>query len=148
MKVVVCSDSHGDTRTLKKIEMIEQADVYLFLGDSEVSPDDIKPFISVKGNCDYFEYPLTRILHLENEHIFMAHGHTQLLSSLIEVCKAHKCNILIYGHTHKYQEKYIDSVYVLNPGSISRPRDGMYPTYMVLEIDDKGVKTIKREVRF
>ena len=57
------------------------------------------------------------------------------------------CDIAMYGHTHvPYLEEDnslgTDDVTILNPGSISKPRqaDHRY-TYMVMEIDDEDEVT-------
>ena len=53
------------------------------------------------------------------------------------------CDIAMYGHTHvPYLEEDPDDVTILNPGSISKPRqaDHRY-TYMVMEIDDEDEVT-------
>lgn len=148
MRIVVTSDAHRDLHILKKIAMIEVADIYVHAGDCELEPSQILPFINVKGNCDYFDYPMYRILYAHNEQIMVMHGHTAFFGSMSEFAKAKGCNVLIYGHTHKYLEKFYDGILLLNPGSVSRPRDGTIPTYMILDIDDTGIKVTKKEVRF
>ena len=53
------------------------------------------------------------------------------------------CDIAMYGHTHvPYLEEDPDDITILNPGSISKPRqaDHRY-TYMVMEIDDEDEVT-------
>ena len=49
--------------------------------------------------------------------------------------------MLIYGHTHiPHYEVLDDGFIILNPGSISLPRQSdMNRTYAVLEIEDKEV---------
>ena len=55
MKLLVVSDSHGDNESLEKLALIyPNMDLYLHLGDSESDEFSIKPFISVKGNCDFY----------------------------------------------------------------------------------------------
>ena len=42
----------------------------------------------------------------------------------------------IYGHTHVPRMEMIKNVTIINPGSISYPRQrGRIPTYMILEVD-------------
>ena len=59
---------------------------------------------------------------------------------LLEEAKTNGCNIVIYGHTHRPLMDDTDGeVLVLNPGSISFPRqEGKHPSYMVMEIDEAG----------
>ena len=45
----------------------------------------------------------------------------------------------MFGHTHKPYFSQKDGLTVLNPGSLSYPRqDGRKPSYMVMEIDEEG----------
>ena len=47
--------------------------------------------------------------------------------------------IIMFGHTHEpIIEKY-PGITVINPGSLSRPRqDGHRPTYIVMTVEDNG----------
>ena len=48
-------------------------------------------------------------------------------------------DIVMFGHTHKPYFSQKDGLTVLNPGSLSYPRqDGRKPSYMVMEIDEEG----------
>ena len=42
-------------------------------------------------------------------------------------------SILIYGHLHIPFIKKIETNYYLNPGSISLPKEGYLPSYMVYD---------------
>ena len=45
----------------------------------------------------------------------------------------------MFGHTHQPYLHYADKLTVLNPGSISYPRqDGRKPSYIMMEIDREG----------
>ena len=58
---------------------------------------------------------------------------------LKEEARARNFDIAMFGHTHRpYLEQERD-VTVLNPGSMSYPRqEGRKPSYMVMEIDGNG----------
>lgn len=147
MKVVVISDAHGDISIIRKIADIEKnADAFIDAGDSCLEAEEIRPFVSVKGNCDYCFYPLSRILYFEGWRVFIAHGASMSKYALINLAKSHKCNMLIYGHTHKYESSIIDSIYVVNPGSISRPRDGYAGTYVTIDFSEDDIKINKKEI--
>ncbi len=48
-------------------------------------------------------------------------------------------DIVVYGHTHKPVVEIDEGVIAVNPGSLSYPRqDGRKPSYMIMEIDDRG----------
>ena len=45
----------------------------------------------------------------------------------------------MFGHTHRPYLSQEEGLTVLNPGSLSFPRqDGRKPTYMLMEIDENG----------
>lgn len=147
MKVVIISDAHGDISLIRKIANIEHnADAFIDAGDSCLEASEIRPFISVRGNCDFSFYPLSRVLYFDCWSVFLTHGASVSMSSLINLTKSHKCNVLIYGHTHKCEYKIVDSIYVINPGSISRPRDGYVGTYLVVDFNSDDIKITKKEV--
>jgi predicted phosphodiesterase len=45
---------------------------------------------------------------------------------------------VLFGHTHIYRTERIGSLYVMNPGSLDRPRGGNKPTYGTINIADDG----------
>ena len=48
-------------------------------------------------------------------------------------------DIAMFGHTHRPILEQEDGVTVLNPGSISYPRqEGRAPSYIVMELDETG----------
>ena len=48
-------------------------------------------------------------------------------------------DVVIYGHTHCPQITYVDDIAIVNPGSISYPRqEGRKPSYLVIDVDRFG----------
>lgn len=138
MKVVITSDSHGQTDFIKKLAFIHQdANLFLDCGDSCKSENELKPFLTVKGNCDFYNHPRYRIINLGENKIYLFHGDRYFLTDdlLARLSKDNNCNIIIHGHTHIRKFVVYDNVYILCPGSISIPRGGN-PSYIVLEISD------------
>ena len=46
----------------------------------------------------------------------------------------------MFGHTHIPLIEYGDGIVVMNPGSISYPRqEGKRPSYILMDIDKKGM---------
>lgn len=147
MKVVIVSDCHGDISLFRKIADIEaKADAFIDAGDSCLDSEDIRPFISVKGNCDFCFYPLSRILYFGPWRVFLTHGASLSLDMMVNMAKSHGCNVLISGHTHKYEYIIKNSIYCLNPGSLSRPRNGYVGTYMVVDFKEDDIIVKKKEV--
>ena len=136
MNVVVISDPHGDFEAIQEVvRKNPHMDSYLCLGDSCLK--DISPFASVKGNCDFcLNYPLFLNIDTPYGLMHLEHG---LYGYSEEFVLNKGCKIFLSGHTHRRHALKYDDVYVFNPGSISRPRDGK-KSYLVLDIEENEVK--------
>ena len=140
MKILLVSDSHGDDETLKKIaNKHNDCDRYLHLGDSQSTPDLIRPFVSVRGNCDYYSSKYMPSLKLNSEYGKIYCEHIPYYQMNIPKLKKEGYKIYLCGHTHRREDDTIDGIRIINPGSIKYPRDGK-AGYAIIEIDDKTVK--------
>ena len=149
MNYLIASDVHGSPSTLKKlISYIDKFDVskVFLLGDlyysgaRNIPPSDYFPkdvvsllnsikdkVISVKGNCEsdvdlmVSEFVIADDLYLNlfNKDIFLTHGHKYSFDNLPKF----KCDIFIQGHTHISKIERKDGMLLLNPGSITLPKD-------------------------
>ena len=150
-RILIVSDSHGKFQNLEKVlKRINQFDYMIHLGDSQCSNRDLEKLVScpvhvVRGNCDYSsENPVYKIIEIGGNRIFITHGHTYhvqyTLTNLLNAAREQDCSIAMFGHTHvPYLDKQENDVTILNPGSISRPRQGDHrPSYMIMEIADDG----------
>lgn len=153
MRIVVISDSHKRTDIIEKIlnDQPEATDVF-FLGDNSADIEDYqfifpnKRFHILSGNCDYFSnYPSSGMANVAGKKIFYTHGHTLSvksgLGSLLKTARQNGCQIALYGHTHISNTLYEDGIYVVNPGSCSRPREGS-ASYAVIDIEENGIMPI------
>lgn len=53
----------------------------------------------------------------------------------------------MFGHTHKPYLETKDGVTILNPGSLSYPRqEGRRPSYMIMDIDEAGKPITPRSI--
>lgn len=128
-KLLVLSDSHGVTGTMRSAVERQQPDYIVHLGDYErdakwltaVFPD--LPLISLPGNCDR---PIpnviqTKLLDFEGVKIFMTHGHLyDVKHGLLKLELAGReagANIVLFGHTHQQLCVEKDGLWLLNPGS-------------------------------
>ena len=82
--------------------------------------------------------------------MFITHGHAYYVSLdpeyVREEGKARKADIVMFGHTHRpfFEEK--DGITVLNPGSLSFPRqEGRKGSYMIMEIDGEGMAKFEQK---
>ena len=150
MKILIVSDTHGHERNLKKvIEKVGQTDLFIHLGDIEGHEDYIEaladcPVHMVSGNNDFFsDLPREEEFQLGRYRVLITHGHYYGVSvgtdRLKEEARSRNIDIVMYGHTHRPEIDIDDNVTVLNPGSLSYPRQwGRKPSYMLMEIDREG----------
>ena len=151
MKVLIVSDTHGREQNLA--EALEQSgpiDQLIHLGDVEGGAEHIRelagdaPAAIIAGNNDFFcDLPNERIFTLGGHRIFMTHGHGYFVHSgtlyLKREARKKGADIVMFGHTHKPYMEEDNELLVLNPGSLSLPRqEGHRPTYIVMEIADDG----------
>ena len=150
MKILIVSDTHGHERNLKKvIEKVGQTDLFIHLGDIEGHEDYIEaladcPVHMVSGNNDFFsDLPREEEFQLGRYRVLITHGHYYGVSvgtdRLKEEARSRNIDIVMYGHTHRPEIDIDDHVTVLNPGSLSYPRQwGRKPSYILMEIDREG----------
>ena len=137
MKILLVSDSHSDYASLDRLAaMYPDMDLYLHAGDSEQDEFSIKPFISVRGNCDhYYDFPNYLVIPSPFGNIYVQHFPTVSKSLLDE----HKAKIVIHGHTHTRRNEMKNGILYVNPGAISYARDKYDGSYAILEIDSNHV---------
>ena len=152
MKILVVSDTHRKDDNLKLVLSEEcPLDMLIHLGDAEGSehfiPDWVNPecrMEMVLGNNDFFSrLDREREIDIAGHKAFITHGHYYGVSmgpeGLVDESKSRGCDIAMYGHTHRPFLDVIDGVTVLNPGSLSYPRqEGRRPSYMIIHVDADG----------
>ncbi len=153
MRIMVLSDSHGRPSLIEKaISSQPQAEHIFFLGDCTRDIDTVAPFFSdrkfhiVKGNCDFgSDYPEYDFITLENCGIFYCHGHNFGVKGSTERLSAFAGNmgasIALFGHTHCSYTSYEDGLHIVNPGSLSLPRNSR-ASYAVIDICQNGIMPI------
>lgn len=152
MKILVVSDTHRKDDNLERV-IKEQAplDMLIHLGDAEGSEYAIAKWVNedcrlemVMGNNDFFS-ALDREIELElgPHRVLLTHGHYYNVSlgveKLYEEAMERGCDIAMYGHTHRPFLDVRGDVTILNPGSLSYPRqEGRKPSYMIIHMDEDG----------
>ena len=157
LRILIMSDSHGRNENVELAiaqvrEEIGEFQMLIHLGDvgdaREIESLAGVPCYIVRGNTDYDAKLLNaNVIEAGGHRIFATHGHLYQVDMRLDLLRfaalEHDCDIAMYGHTHvPYLEEDPDDVTILNPGSISKPRqaDHRY-TYMVMEIDDEDEVT-------
>ena len=75
--------------------------------------------------------------------VLITHGHYYYVSlnteELRRQARSRGKDIVMFGHTHKPYLDTEDGITILNPGSLSYPRqEGRRPSYMIMTIDEAG----------
>ena len=148
MKILIISDTHGNLNNLYRVlEMEKPIDNLLHLGDFSGDDDEIRAAADcacafVRGNCDICSNERdTRDFGLLNHNVHMEHGQMlpSDLNSIALRAKYLGADILLYGHTHVPVSVFHKGVYIVNPGSLSRPRQAnRRPSYVIMNIDNDG----------
>lgn len=161
MKLFFISDIHGSLYYLNKaLEKFkeEKADFIVILGDElyhgarnpltrDYNPKGVTSvlngladrILAVRGNCDsevdqmVIDFPITSTYSMvlyENKRLFLTHGHIYNEDNLPKLCDG---DAFIYGHTHIPQAEKLNGITIINPGSISLPKENNPNSYGVLE---------------
>ncbi|WP_291632819.1 phosphodiesterase [Clostridium sp.] len=174
MKIFFISDIHGSLYYLKKaIDRYKEegASYIVLLGDAlyhgprNPLPEGYNPqevasllngykdkLIAVRGNCDsevdqmLIEYPMMSdysIILYNNRRLFLTHGHIYNEDSLPNLSEN---DVLIIGHTHLPVAKKSGKIYVLNPGSVSLPKQDNPNSYAILQDNLFEIKDLEGNV--
>jgi putative phosphoesterase len=152
----------------------EKADRLILLGDilyhgprndlpKEYAPKEViamlnplaESIICVRGNCDgevddmvldfpvLAEYAIISDNSLGSNIIFATHGHHYNASKLPKLKMG---DILLHGHTHVPTFEKVDGIFVVNPGSVSIPKENSEHSYIIFENSEFIRKTLEGEI--
>ena len=161
MKIMVASDIHGSAYYCQKMTEAYKnsgAQKLLLLGDilyhgprndlpKEYAPKKVIEMLNnisdeilcVRGNCDTEVDQMVLKFNIMAEYaiiydgermIFATHGHKFNKDNLPSLKKG---DILLHGHTHIPVNESIDGITVMNPGSVSIPKENSWHGYMIIE---------------
>ena len=169
MKILICSDIHGDADSLSEIFAAyerESAEKIFILGDLlyhgprndlpigyapkkviEMLNNNREKILTVKGNCDgevdqmVLNFPiLADYAFINIDNLCIFMTHGHH-HNLDALPSLSKGDILLHGHTHipAYERFGNENIYI-NPGSASIPKNGFPKTYILYE---NGIFTLK-----
>ena len=135
-RIAIVSDTHGLLRP-EIVTRLKSCELILHAGDIGKpailgSLQEIAPVHAVRGNVDWdwgMKLPEELVTNLYGFRIYMIHNKSQMATGLSDI------DFVIYGHSQKYEEKIIDSVTYLNPGSCGPRRFRLPITMMILTLD-------------
>ena len=149
MKIGIVSDTHGSLPAMRKIAIAAPPVSYWLHGgdygiDGEYFQDMVSATVrSVAGNCDVMRGPVAAkpdiFLEEEGYKIWLTHGHlymneTRSVKELAWWGRRLEQDIVIFGHIHVPVFERLNGVWLINPGSPSRPREGSKAGFAVLTL--------------
>lgn len=174
MKIFFMSDIHGSLYYTKKaLEGFkkENADYIAILGDElyhgarnplpeEYNTKEVTKLlneysdriIAIRGNCDseidelVLDFPMMStysVILYDDRRLFLTHGHIYNEDNLP---KLRKGDVFIYGHTHVPKAEKKDGIYIINPGSITFPKENNPNSYGILEENIFKIKDLNGSV--
>lgn len=159
MKILVISDTHGRLYNIQEAIEREKPDRIYHLGDGEGCEDFVRreydiPYEGVRGNCDFMSSLPEELVMTVGKHVVMlCHGHRYNVRTGTSMLEARArelgADVALYGHTHIPDIEYRVNLTILNPGSLSEPRQpSRIPTYAVIEVDRDGdMKLSLKDIR-
>ena len=145
MRILVISDSHGRNDDIEGVlKQVGDIDMMIHCGDVERGDSYIReiadcPVVMVAGNNDYYlDLPSEEEVRIGDYKVLVTHGHGYYVNSGVDYLREHALeygyDVVMYGHTHVPHLEQVEGVIVLNPGSLSYPRQaGREPSYIIME---------------
>lgn len=151
MRILVLSDTHGQVQpaieVYKKVRQEGPVDCIVHLGDliSDAKALRVRlgaEVVAVKGNMDgSYSTDDCTVMETEYGKLLLTHGHMENvkfdITNLLYRAEELGCRAALFGHTHSPCFRYEGGIYLLNPGSLTRPRGGGDGSYAVLTITEK-----------
>lgn len=136
-KVVIVSDNHGRNVLDDIVSDHPDADVYIHCGDSEMNGYQVKDYVHVMGNNDYYgDFPKEKVITVGGVRFYITHSHlfvhSQRIERILSRARELECQVACFGHTHMVFMKELEEVLLLNPGSLRYNRDYSKTGYMIL----------------
>lgn len=155
MKVLIVSDTHrNEDNLIAALENEDNLDLLIHCGDVEGAEDEIEHYagcrtVFVAGNNDFFSrLPREAELQVDEHKVWVTHGHNYYVNTNPEYirkeARARGMDIVVYGHTHRPVIEKTDNLIVINPGSLTYPRqEGRRPSYVVLELTGHNIQRLE-----
>jgi len=166
MLIGLISDTHGSFCNWEKAlgifneygcEKIIHLGDYLYHGPRNPIPECYDPLklaeslkktaekmIFVKGNCDAdidldligINPPKFLTEKFGNYGFLLTHGDNPDVQSAAEIAKNENLDVVVHGHTHVFRIERVGNIFVVNPGSVSLPKNNNPKTVCILEVSE------------
>lgn len=150
MKLLILSDTHGYLDSARDVlqRIGSKIDMVAHLGDHDMDALALQkefpnlPFHVVAGNNDYgTDTPSWKMIHMGGKSILLTHGNKQRvywgMDTISYWAEEKGADVVLFGHTHRPFYDDGGRVMILNPGSISVPRNSM-PSFGILTVEESG----------
>ena len=147
VNIAVLSDTHGMLRR-EVVAELQDCSHIIHAGDivKEMDLDELRMYgniYAVRGNNDIWQEGLRDLAHvlrftIAGVSFLMAHDRYDIPRDLNGV------QAVIYGHSHRYSEEWIDGRLWLNPGSCGRSRFGSAVTMAKMKLQDGKIVNVRR----
>lgn len=151
MKIALVSDTHGYCKGLADSIKKQNAEYILHMGDGVAEAHQLRketglPTFVVAGNNDFATKEKAELFFvLEGIPVWMTHGHRYHVrhsrDQLAEAAMQKEAKIVLYGHTHVFQDETIAGIRLINPGSTTIPRDGE-ASFAILDLPEGKLERI------
>ena len=143
MKILALSDTHGKLDKVRDIwPKLTDIDMIIhagdFIRDGKALSKELKvPVVTVKGNCDNgYSHDDFETVATEYGDILVTHGHMEnvkyRLDNLLYKALENDCRAVVFGHTHRAFVGEDKGIHLINPGSLTLPRDGSDGSYAII----------------
>jgi len=151
MKIIVMSDSHmHDEKVQMVIDANKDADIFIHCGDLCSEPALFPNVEFVKGNNDFNIEERFKVLEYDGVKIYVTHGDKgygyYLEDYLVNKAKENQCQLVFFGHIHRFYDETIDNIRLLNPGSLMYNRNGESIGYLEINTMNGNYNVIKRKL--
>lgn len=147
MKILVLSDTHGKIQKVCRVfEKLNNIDMIIHCGDYYKDGETLEdllgvPVVAVKGNCDGALKKDINIVESPAGNILVTHGHSEGVNydytKLLYEAEENNCIAVCFGHTHIPVYEDFNGIYLVNPGSLTSPRDGTNGSYAIIQSTDE-----------
>lgn len=141
MKVGIISDTHNMLRE-EVLQRLTECECIFHAGDfckDEIRLELMKiaPLYGVRGNNDKGGWaenlPINLVVDIKGHKIGMAHEKKDLPQDTNDI------DLMIYGHSHKYELYSEENIQYINPGSCGRKRFSLPLSFIIAEIDENEI---------
>lgn len=147
MKIAVLSDTHGLLRPEIK-EILSQCEAIVHAGDINNqkivdSMREIAPLYIVRGNNDKEwaeDIPYSLTIQFEDVSVYVTHKKKDLPDDLCLY------DLIINGHTHKYEKRVVDNLVYLNPGCCGPRKETQAITMALLYVNGNSFEIERVDV--